>query len=313
MPASERLTISTWAACSSTERLRCSTPMPPWRAIAMAIRASVTVSIALETSGILSRDVAGQLGGGVGLARDQVRGVGQQQHVVVGQPDQRRTSSRNSAPGMVDGRVRCPSSVQAFHSPTRNRATGRRASRRQLPIVVTGDVAPVPAGRAVRTREERLRGVDPTAAWSARQSPATSPATPPLAALAVAVVVTAVDRRRGGHVVRVLGRWPSSSGWSARPWSSWGRWRIGRLPTGSLVDGASGEVGGGGSDSLRGRGRRRRVVGGGDVGRGTARSSAGVAEVVALVDDPGAAGVEPPAVGTDGRRRGWSPAATGPG
>ena len=54
IPASERLTISTWAAWSSAERLRCSTPIPPWRAIAMAIRASVTVSIALETSGIFS-------------------------------------------------------------------------------------------------------------------------------------------------------------------------------------------------------------------------------------------------------------------
>ena len=36
------------------ERLRCSTPMPPSRAIAMAIRDSVTVSIAALTSGIFS-------------------------------------------------------------------------------------------------------------------------------------------------------------------------------------------------------------------------------------------------------------------
>ncbi len=54
MPDSERLTRSTWLACSSSDRLRCSTPMPPWRAMAIAIRASVTVSIALETSGMLS-------------------------------------------------------------------------------------------------------------------------------------------------------------------------------------------------------------------------------------------------------------------
>jgi len=52
MPASERLTRSTWRAWSSIERLRCRTPMPPCRAIAMAIRASVTVSMGLETSGI---------------------------------------------------------------------------------------------------------------------------------------------------------------------------------------------------------------------------------------------------------------------
>ncbi len=54
MPASERLTISTWPACSATGRLRCSTPMPPARAIATAIRDSVTVSIAELTSGTLS-------------------------------------------------------------------------------------------------------------------------------------------------------------------------------------------------------------------------------------------------------------------
>ena len=54
MPASERFTISTWPACSATGRLRCSTPMPPARAIAMAIRDSVTVSIAELTSGTLS-------------------------------------------------------------------------------------------------------------------------------------------------------------------------------------------------------------------------------------------------------------------
>ena len=55
IPASERLTISTWPACSAIDRLRCSTPMPPWRAMAIAIRASVTVSIAELTSGTLSR------------------------------------------------------------------------------------------------------------------------------------------------------------------------------------------------------------------------------------------------------------------
>ena len=52
MPDSERLTLSTCAAWSSMERLRCSTPMPPWRAIAIAIRDSVTVSIAAESSGV---------------------------------------------------------------------------------------------------------------------------------------------------------------------------------------------------------------------------------------------------------------------
>ena len=55
MPASDRFTISTWLACSAIERLRCSTPRPPARAIAMAILASVTVSIAELTSGTRSR------------------------------------------------------------------------------------------------------------------------------------------------------------------------------------------------------------------------------------------------------------------
>jgi hypothetical protein len=55
MPASERFTRSACPACSSAERLRCSTPMPPTRAIAMAMRASVTVSMALDRRGTASR------------------------------------------------------------------------------------------------------------------------------------------------------------------------------------------------------------------------------------------------------------------
>ena len=51
MPDSLRLTLSTCAAWSSIERLRCSTPRPPWRAMAIAMRASVTVSMAEESSG----------------------------------------------------------------------------------------------------------------------------------------------------------------------------------------------------------------------------------------------------------------------
>ena len=54
MPASERLTMSTWCAWSSMDRLRWITPRPPWRAIATAIRASVTVSIGEEISGIFT-------------------------------------------------------------------------------------------------------------------------------------------------------------------------------------------------------------------------------------------------------------------
>jgi hypothetical protein len=57
MPDSERFTRSTSAAWSSMERLRWMTPMPPWRAMAMARRASVTVSIAAETSGMATEMV----------------------------------------------------------------------------------------------------------------------------------------------------------------------------------------------------------------------------------------------------------------
>ena len=54
MPASDRLTMSTCSAWSSADMLRCSTPTPPWRAIAIAMRASVTVSMAEDTSGVRS-------------------------------------------------------------------------------------------------------------------------------------------------------------------------------------------------------------------------------------------------------------------
>src|ERR1700741_563129 len=52
MPASERLTVSACRAGSSMGRLRCRMPIPPCRAMAMAMRASVTVSMAALTSGI---------------------------------------------------------------------------------------------------------------------------------------------------------------------------------------------------------------------------------------------------------------------
>ena len=46
-----RLTFCTSAAWSSIDRLRWITPMPPSRAMAIAMRASVTLSIAADTSG----------------------------------------------------------------------------------------------------------------------------------------------------------------------------------------------------------------------------------------------------------------------
>ena len=49
-----RLTFCTSAAWSAIGMLRWITPMPPLRAMAIAIRASVTLSIAAETSGTAS-------------------------------------------------------------------------------------------------------------------------------------------------------------------------------------------------------------------------------------------------------------------
>ena len=90
MPASERFTMSTWIAWSSTERLRCSTPTPPWRAIAIAIRASVTVSIGLESSGVCrvsDRDSRVEVLASLGRMSEA---AGQQEHVVERQPQRRK-------------------------------------------------------------------------------------------------------------------------------------------------------------------------------------------------------------------------------
>ena len=55
MPASDRFTWSTMCAWASVERFRCRIPMPPSRAMAMAIRDSVTVSIAADDRGMFRR------------------------------------------------------------------------------------------------------------------------------------------------------------------------------------------------------------------------------------------------------------------
>ena len=59
MPDSERLTLSTSAAWRAIVRLRCTIPMPPLRAMQIAVSCSVTVSIAAETSGMCERDRRG--------------------------------------------------------------------------------------------------------------------------------------------------------------------------------------------------------------------------------------------------------------
>ena len=55
MPDWDRLTRSTSPAWSATVRLRWTTPMPPSRASAIAIGASVTLSMAADTTGTCSR------------------------------------------------------------------------------------------------------------------------------------------------------------------------------------------------------------------------------------------------------------------
>ena len=53
-PLSKRLTLATSAACALAGMFLCTMPMPPSCASAMARRASVTVSMAADTSGIFS-------------------------------------------------------------------------------------------------------------------------------------------------------------------------------------------------------------------------------------------------------------------
>ena len=53
-PLSKRLTLATSPACRAGDMFLCTTPMPPSCAMAMASRASVTVSMAADTSGMLS-------------------------------------------------------------------------------------------------------------------------------------------------------------------------------------------------------------------------------------------------------------------
>ena len=60
-------------------------PMPPSRASAIASRASVTVSIAAETTGMLSSIVRGQPRAGRDVVRQDARLGRHEQHVVEGE------------------------------------------------------------------------------------------------------------------------------------------------------------------------------------------------------------------------------------
>ena len=77
-----RLTFCTSAAWSSLDRLRWITPMPPWRAIPIAIRASVTRSIAADTSGIARVMPAAKRGRRVDCVRKRLGVTGYDDDVV---------------------------------------------------------------------------------------------------------------------------------------------------------------------------------------------------------------------------------------
>ena len=89
--------MSTSATCSSIERLRWRIPIPPSRASAIASRASVTVSIAAETTGMLHLDRARQPGARRDVVREHARLGRHEQDVVEGEPLAARTSGRGRA------------------------------------------------------------------------------------------------------------------------------------------------------------------------------------------------------------------------
>ena len=80
-----RLTFCTSAAWSAIDRLRWITPMPPSRAMAIAMRASVTLSIAADTSGTASSMSAAKRGRGVDRVGQHVAVAGDDDDVVEGQ------------------------------------------------------------------------------------------------------------------------------------------------------------------------------------------------------------------------------------
>ena len=109
--------------------------MPPRRAMAIAIRDSVTVSMALDTSGIATHDLAGQARGGVHLAGDDVGLARQQQHVVEGQAEggeRSRDVGRNAHPPILRPGAGLRRTAAA--------GTARRTRSRPVGQVLTGAV-----------------------------------------------------------------------------------------------------------------------------------------------------------------------------
>ena len=84
-PLSKRLTFATSAACALGDMFLWTMPMPPSWAMAIARRASVTVSIAADSSGMFSVIDAGEAGGEADVAGKDDGVGGNEQDVVEGE------------------------------------------------------------------------------------------------------------------------------------------------------------------------------------------------------------------------------------
>ena len=84
-PLSKRLTFATSAACLAGDMFLWTMPSPPSCAMAIARRASVTVSIAADSSGMLSAIERGEAGLEADVAGDDEGMRGNEQDVVEGQ------------------------------------------------------------------------------------------------------------------------------------------------------------------------------------------------------------------------------------
>ena len=104
IPASERFTLSTSPTWAPIGRLRWTMPSPPSRASAIARRASVTVSIAAETTGTSKDDRPGQPGCGGDIVRENTRLGRHEENVIERQPFLRKFLRERGAGGL-DSRV----------------------------------------------------------------------------------------------------------------------------------------------------------------------------------------------------------------
>ena len=123
------------------------TPMPPAWAMAIAIRPSVTVSMAAESSGMLQAHLAGEPRAGVGGRGQHLGGAGHEEHVVE-REGFAKVHRRDSDPG--DRGV-------LFHASRRKERgrVGRPAARRR------GASSPAPPSPAGAARAPRAAARDP--------------------------------------------------------------------------------------------------------------------------------------------------------